>query len=78
MNNYLQLLYKEVKGILLHKRFLRPILHTKHPERSEGCFFKQNWSYTILSSFKIKMRDLKLPKVDGYFTKLSQGSKDVN
>ena len=37
-NNYLQLLYREVKGILLYQWFPRPILSTKHPERSEECF----------------------------------------
>ena len=36
--NYLQLLYREVKGILLYQGFPRPIFSTKHPERSEGCF----------------------------------------
>ena len=36
--NYLQLLYREVKRILLHQGFTRPILRTKRPERSEECF----------------------------------------
>ena len=33
--NYLQLLYREIKEILLYQGFPRPILLTKHPERSE-------------------------------------------
>ena len=37
-NNYLQLLYREVKGILLYQGIPRPILSTKHPERGEECF----------------------------------------
>ena len=36
-NNYLQLLYREVKGSLLYPGFPRPILLTKHPEHSEEC-----------------------------------------
>jgi len=40
-NNYLQLLYREVKGILLYQGFPRPILSTKHPERSEECFVEK-------------------------------------
>ena len=35
--NYSQLLYREVKGILLYQGFTRPIQPTKHPECSEGC-----------------------------------------
>ena len=35
---YLQLLYREVKGILLYQGFPRPILPTKHPESGKGCF----------------------------------------
>ena len=34
---YLQLLYREVKGILLYQGFPRPILHNKLSERREGC-----------------------------------------
>ena len=34
--NYLHLLYREVKGILCYREFPRPILPTKHPERSNG------------------------------------------
>jgi len=41
INNYLQLLYREVKGILLYQGFPRPILSTKHPERSEECFVEK-------------------------------------
>ena len=37
-NNYLQLLYREVKGISLCQGFPRPILSTKHHVRSKGCF----------------------------------------
>ena len=37
-NNYLQLLYREVKGISLCEGFPRPILSKKHPVRSKGCF----------------------------------------
>ena len=37
-NKYLQLLCRKVKGILLYQGFPRPILPTKHTERSEGCF----------------------------------------
>ena len=37
-DNYLQLLYREVKGILLYQGFPRPMLPTKHPEPSVGCF----------------------------------------
>ena len=37
-NNCLQLLYSEVKGILLYPGFSIPILSTKHPKRSEGRF----------------------------------------
>ena len=36
--NYLQLLYREVKGILLHQGIPRLILSTKHPESNEECF----------------------------------------
>ena len=35
--NYLQLPNSEVRGILLYQGIPRPILSTKHPERSE-CF----------------------------------------
>ena len=35
--NYSQLLYREIEEILLYQEFPRPILPTKHPERSEGC-----------------------------------------
>ena len=35
---YLQLLYREVRGILLYQGFPRPILPTKHPESGKGCF----------------------------------------
>ena len=37
-NNYLQLLYWEVKGIFLYQWFPRPNFSAKHPERSEVCF----------------------------------------
>ena len=36
--NYLHLLYKEVKGILLYQWFPSPILPTKHQDRREVCF----------------------------------------
>ena len=36
-NNYLQLLYIEVREILFYQGFPRLILPTKHQERSEGC-----------------------------------------
>ena len=36
--NYLQLLYREVQGILLYQGFPRPVLSTKHPVRSVECF----------------------------------------
>ena len=36
--NYLQLLYTEVNGILLHQWFPRPILPAKLPERSKKVF----------------------------------------
>ena len=62
--NYLQLLYREVKGILLYQGFPRPILPTKHPERKEGCFVgeigrgnplvKKNFN---LSSFEKQMSE---------------------
>ena len=43
---YLNLLHREVKGILLYRGFSRPILPTKHQERSgqRGMFSMQNWS----------------------------------
>ena len=34
--NYLQLLYREIKGSLVYQGFPRPILPTKHPERTRG------------------------------------------
>jgi len=37
--NYFQLTYREVQGILLYQGFLTPIFPTKHPERSQRCFF---------------------------------------
>ena len=62
--NYLQLLYREVKGILLYQGFPKPILPTKHPERKEGCFVgeigrgnplvKKNFN---LSSFEKQMSE---------------------
>ena len=54
-NNYLQLLYREVKGILPYQGFPRPFLSTKHTERSEGCLLNKigrgiRWlSKTIIS-----------------------------
>ena len=62
MNNYLQLLFREIKGILLDKRFLSPVFHT-NIQSAVRYVLQQNWSYTILSSFKIKMWYLKLRKV---------------
>ena len=72
INNYLKLLYWEVKGILLYQGFPGPILPTKHLECSEGCFvgkigrgnpwlsnifnFPKKELYTILSFFEMKMR----------------------
>ena len=69
--NYSQLLYREVKGILLYQGFTRPIQPTKHPECSEGCLegktsrgnpwlsyifnFPKKKLYTILSSFEMQM-----------------------
>ena len=38
--NYFQLLYRELKGILLYQGFPRPILPTNHPEQGmvEGIY----------------------------------------
>ena len=36
--NFLQILCKEVKAILLYQGFPKPILPTKHQKRSEGWF----------------------------------------
>ena len=36
--NYLKILFREVKGILLNQGFPRPMLPAKHPECSNGCF----------------------------------------
>ena len=35
---YNYLLYRKIKGILLYQEFPRPIVFTKYPEPSEGCF----------------------------------------
>ena len=43
INNYLQLLYREVKGILLHQWFPRLILPTKTSKAQRGMLFMQNW-----------------------------------
>ena len=68
--NYLQLLYREVKGILLYQRFPRVAYKTSRAQRGMSC--RQNWSRerpwlsifsnfpkkylcTILSSFEMQM-----------------------
>jgi len=58
INNYLQQLYREVKGVLLYQGFLRPILHTKHLERREGWFAGEN-SQSGLLFYLIVPRDVK-------------------
>ena len=46
-HNYLQLLYREVIGILLSQGFPRPILLKKHPERKKK--FPKKYLHTILA-----------------------------
>ena len=67
-HNYLQLLYREVIGILLSQGFPRPILLKKHPERKKK--FPKKYLHTILA----KLFFFKLRKAGSYFTLLNQGT----
>ena len=49
--SYLQLLYREVKGILLNQGFPRPIFSTSREQR--GMFFRQNWSRESVVKYNI-------------------------